>query len=742
MSVNAARMSACATVLLMLKNSFKPLPAVAARLGIIAAGRAVTKGSGFQTTSSAASLLRAGCIVFTVLTARAEIVTVENAQLALKFDLSNRGIALTSIRNKSNGVEHLARTSAVFELSAEGFVVRSDSGVAVDSSSSTGQGSGLSVRAHLKDLPLGLEMQVEAPSNEPVALIRITLTNSSTRKLSLHTVIPSMTGLVTAGPASQRMGMVPTEVGSVAPLENTAPPSPLDPSRKPPLGMRFTPRMATLDAMNSMEVASIYDAAGTGGLFFADVDADLDNDIAPLQFNLSALGVSGYWLTDLEPGQTIGAPPFAIGVHSNGDWHAAVDYYVKQHRPRWKFAAAPAWFRDPGAIYGFSGGGAGGIYLMYPGEDLKQHIDSFRQLPKLLDQAQRLGTNVVYIWDFWEGDAEHGRAYSNKGDYLPRTDLGGIPAFVEGVKAIHARGGRIIVYVEAFIISYFSHIGREKGQQWGGRDAAGELYQQYRNNYSMVSSFVPWQDYVVSVAKRLVGEYGVDGIFLDSWAWRMNIPMKTQQEGVLYTSKQYSQGVLTLADKVRDAIQAIKPDAVLVGETTAGPIARHWHGGLSADFAWMAGINQEKILGSPVRYGVPEVNFMTNGRTLGELNQMYAAGHNLALCDAQLPLANYIKPLVEIRQRYKDALIYGSQAYQPSTGNAEVAAYYYQGSTNRLITAVNTAAQRNYTGDLSLREGDANTIWQDLVSEETFKAAGNKLHLKIPPGGLRVLIRR
>jgi hypothetical protein len=40
-----------------------------------------------------------------------------------------------------------------------------------------------------------------------------------------------------------------------------------------------------------------------------------------------------------------------------------------------------------------------------------------------------------------------------------------------------------------------------------------------------------------------------------------------------YNPKQYSQGVLELADKVRAAIQSIKPDAVLMGETTAGPRA-------------------------------------------------------------------------------------------------------------------------------------------------------------------------
>jgi hypothetical protein len=690
------------------------------------------------------ALRRVGCAVLfaamaTAGTARAAIAVVENQKLAVKWDLSERGIALTSILNKSNGVEHLARPSSVFEVSAEGIVLQSNAGVVVDDVSRSPLGE-LNIRAHAKDLPLRFAVDTSLASGESAALVRVSISNTSTRRISLHTVMPSIRGILTAGAASQRMGMVPTELGTVAPLESTGQPSTLDSSRKPPIGMRFSARLNTLDAMNSMEVASIYDLGGSGGVFFADVDGDLDNGIAPIQFNLSAAGVSGYWLADLEPEQTISAPRFAIGVHSAGDWHTAVDYYVAQHRPRWKFPTVPAWFRDQGAIYGFSGGGAGGIYLMYPGEDLRQHIDSFRQLPKLLDQAQRLGTNVVYIWDYWQGDPEHGRAYLNKGDYLPRADLGGVSAFEDGIKAVHDRGGKVIVYVEAFIISYFSHIGREKGAAWGGRDASGELYAHYRNNYSMVASHVPWQDYVVDVAKRLVGEYGVDGIFLDSWAWRMNWPMKNQEEGILYTSKQYSQGVLTLADKVRAAIQAIKPEAVLIGETTAGPITRHWHGGLSADFAWMAEINQQRLLASPVRYGIPEVNFMSNGRTLNELNQVFAAGHNLALCDIHLPLANYIKPLVEIRQRFKDALIYGAQVYQPSTGNSDVAAYYYRGSTNRLITAVNTSAQRNYSGTLVLENDDADGTWQDLVSNETIKAYDHKLQLKIPAGGLRVLV--
>ena len=232
--------------------------------------------------------------------------------------------------------------------------------------------------------------------------------------------------------------------------------------------------------------------------------------------------------------------------------------------------------------------------------------------------------------------------------------------------------------------------------------------------------------------ERLVRDYGADGIFLDSWAWQMNRPMQTEAEHVLYTPKQYSQGVLAIADRVRAAIQAIKPDAVVIGETTSGPMGRHWDGGLSADFAWHAKQNQGRIIASPVRYGVPEMNFITNGRNLNELNQVLC-WLLLAMADVHLAWVPYIKRLVKIRQDYKDALIYGAQSYQPDTGNEEVAAYFYQGSRHQLITVVNTTSHA-YAGHLKLDRPAADSRWKGLLTEEKLVASGEMLALaRCPP---------
>src|SRR5205823_10659296 len=134
--------------------------------------------------------------------------------------------------------------------------------------------------------------------------------------------------------------------------------------------------------------------------------------------------------------------------------------------------------------------------------------------------------------------------------------------------------------------------------------AAGNMDSTYPQYFSMGAPFKPWQDYVVAVAERLVGDYDADGVFLDSWAWQMNLRMGAGKAGLPFTPLEYSQGVLALTDRVRNAVKAIKPDAVVLGETAAGPIARHWDGGLSADFGFAQAGQSPVLIASPIRYGM------------------------------------------------------------------------------------------------------------------------------------------
>jgi hypothetical protein len=546
------------------------------------------------------------------------------------------------------------------------------------------------------------------------------------------------------------------------------------------LGMPFNVDVGLPTSMNSLEVADLYDPAGRGGLYFADLDGDLDWDIAPIQFNLSSIEVAGFWVGELPALASVQAPALAIGVHHDGDWHAAVDYYTSFHPPI--DPLVPPWFREQGALYTHSGGGAGSIYLGPPYAGLPPlkdrlcampHGCSFYSLPDLLEEAQALGTNVLYLWDYWEGaPGDEAHAYFFKGDYVPRADLGGPVAFREGIRRVHEAGGRVIVYVESFIISDNSDLAVNRGGRlWAGTDPTGQFARWYAPSPpfdqvpsatydKMVAPYSNWQTELTNIATRLVRDDQVDGIFLDSGGWQLNwqasVPADSSQPP--FSSLQFSQGVLEMARNLRRDVKNLNPwtpDPVVLGETTSGEMRRGWDGGLGGDFFfdWELRGNQEALLASPTRYGAPEANYYGNGRTLDELHEVYAAGHSLALCcnfdmgpgPARFIFENqdHVRTLVQRRQQFKDALIYGSQTYQPATGAPGVAAYRYSGASDQILTVVNTSGEV-YDGALTLRPEDAATTWVETVSEPGFphlRAPDTRFPMTVPAHGLRVLRR-
>jgi hypothetical protein len=148
---------------------------------------------------------------------------------------------------------------------------------------------------------------------------------------------------------------------------------------------------------------------------------------------------------------------------------------------------------------------------------LSNLIHDFRELPSLLDQAASLGTSTVYLVDWFEGKpgAPPFNYWMNKGDCIPRSDMGGPAALKEGISALHARGGRVILYVEGFIISQESGVGTTHGAQWSIIGPKGPPEQPYPGTWKPCPGVEGWLAHVEEVARR-IGGYGDDGIFFDS----------------------------------------------------------------------------------------------------------------------------------------------------------------------------------------------------------------------------------
>ena len=590
---------------------------------------------------------------------------------------------------------------------------------------------------------LNFSIIINAEAGDIAAVMSTNITNTGSCEIKLKYLNPYIKNLVVPGypdDPERMLGMIPKEAGEVVNL-----------CRERTIGMSI-PGFKTMlpGTLNVMEVANMYDRDGNGGVFFADLDGDLNRDISPVQIAMKECEAWGIWLADsINPGVTVITPRIAIGVNHDGNYQTAVDYYVSYHSKYWKFPNTPEWFKEAGGVWCAGGAGSGGAYMAWGYCDLSLLIPSFDALPEIYDQAAAMGTNFFYLNDYWEGNVPGFQAhYWDKGDYIPRADLGGEDALVRGIKGIHDKGGKVILYIEAFIIYADSKIGRKHGHEWAARTADGNLWITYADNYSMVAPHEDWQNYVADISRMLVEKYDADGVFLDSFGYQFNKSVKNLAENRLYTPKEWNKGVYRLVDKVRAAITSVKPDAVVMCEGVNGEMGMHLDGGSSFDFVWSSADNYGRITASPVRYGKPQINFFTNGTTMNHLIQVYAAGQSLALNYKWNEHAGFIKKLLDIRRTYKDAMIYGRQS-QPETGNMRVAAYYYAGECNRVITIVNVD-EKNHTVNIKLNAEDAGSIWLEALTGEEYKAGeAADLMVKTQAGtlssssqGLKILIRK
>lgn len=257
------------------------------------------------------------------------------------------------------------------------------------------------------------------------------------------------------------------------------------------------------------------------------------------------------------------------------------------------------------------------------GADLKgmritEQIKSFVELPKMLSQARAVNSNLIYLADYWEG------GYFNKGDYIPRADFGGPRAFRDGIKAIHDLGGKIIIYLEAFIVSReTSKIGREKGPKWAMMNKDGKYFGYFHNMDHTYYQMWPgkssgWSKYLADLAEQMIIEYDVDGFHLDSYGmqrgWRDNHP--DHIDGL--EPGEFDVRAVDMVQDFRERVRAVKAEAIVIIEGSeiedllaACDGAQEWSLATLSDKPWFREHNY-KIFTS--EFGLPSMqNILATG---------------------------------------------------------------------------------------------------------------------------------
>lgn len=281
----------------------------------------------------------------------------------------------------------------------------------------------------------------------------------------------------------------------------------------------------------------------------------------------------------------------------------------------------PEWWRNTRAFYcPWENSGAGASLMQFKAHR-DEGFESFNDLDKVLDDARRLGTSVLYLVGYWEPDYEH------KAEYRPKLKWGGDTAFRQGIEKVHRLGGRVIVYLEAFIISRNTDLGRTKGPQWAMMDETGSYYSYYGTGDRFYLMYPgpgsDWTDYIVEIAARLARDFRIDGVHLDSyglqWGWKDHNPAHPEGRD----PESFNRGAVELVRRVREQMRKHVPDAVVILEGAEHTALLDVCDG--AQIESLAVINR-KTWAAHGRYPV-----FTSSFSIEEMGRILDEGHNLAL---------------------------------------------------------------------------------------------------------------
>lgn len=197
-----------------------------------------------------------------------------------------------------------------------------------------------------------------------------------------------------------------------------------------------------------------------------------------------------------------------IGFH-DGDWHAALDAY-KAWLATWYKPAAPRkqWFRE---VFNLRQ-----QFLRFYATDgtyFDGKTNKFTFMEGLeRDRGYFGGVDYLHILD-WGLSPTHGL-----GDYSPWSSEFTLQDFRKAVEQTQASGVPVGLYIEGYLASLNSEIGKAHGQEWDIINQAGKPVRAY-GLYSMCPAIKPWQDHLASVYGRVNSEIGADGYYIDEYGY-------------------------------------------------------------------------------------------------------------------------------------------------------------------------------------------------------------------------------
>lgn len=221
------------------------------------------------------------------------------------------------------------------------------------------------------------------------------------------------------------------------------------------------------------------------------------------------------------------------------------------------------------------------------GDSLARNGQSFYDLPNVLAERQKMGSDFFHFYGFSEPEILGSQQnWNNRGDYFFAADnLGGFEAARKGIDTVHRAGGHIIYYVEGLIMLKRGRIGRAYGKDWALMNADGTYTEHYKGFWHMCPANKEWQEWIARTCAEIVRTTGVDGFFIDSTTATYNHRCFNPAHHHPHPDV-WNWGVRQMLRRIREEVDKVNPETILILEGV-GDMAREYADGfLSHGHDW------------------------------------------------------------------------------------------------------------------------------------------------------------
>ncbi len=416
------------------------------------------------------------------------------------------------------------------------------------------------------------ELQITLPDDEIAAEMILKIQNEGSKEHSVMAAAPYLTGLSLGPKRETNLGVRLVGYGQ---------------SRAP----AWENQGDVYGRLWNGQWNAVYEPSLNEGLGLIVKDPDLRNKVMR-RFPPAGMSVFYCDNTPLAPGQTIDYPPAQILVHK-GNWKTVARRYGQWMRRAFAIRQPPDWLNDVDMQMG------GAWFPSAP--DVARAKDppdigcdnrpappgvltSFAQLPRMFYYPCDMRSSSQY----WQSVVTTGRYHAyhhTDGIYDIRTDLGGVPAYRDGIARVRKLGRYYGLYVGVKTIRKDSPLLKNSNpQDWILMDTPDRRVPENEDSFYVCAGDPKWQDHLAQTCKRLVRDLGVNFIRLDEFAGTFDpCHNPVHHHKTPYGSMQWS---LELLRKVRAAVDDIDPNVSLFSEGPSDVTAQYLDGSLNG---WSTG---------------------------------------------------------------------------------------------------------------------------------------------------------